>query len=243
MLEIRNWSKAYGHHRVLDQLCLKVDKGQVLTIIGPSGSGKSTFLRTINFIEPADQGQIRIDQTHLDVEEAKEKEILRLRRQTAMVFQNYALFSKKTALENVMEHDLMVNKMDRPSAQDKAMAYLQRVDMEAFAHLYPHQLSGGQQQRIGIARALAIEPKVMLLDEPTSALDPELVGGILQLIQSIAHQEMTLLLVTHEMKFARQVSDQVIFLDQGRIIEQGSSQEIFDQPQVPRTQAFLQSIY
>ncbi|MGX7109140.1 amino acid ABC transporter ATP-binding protein [Facklamia miroungae] len=242
MLELRRWSKAYKNKQALQDIHLTVEAGQVLTIIGPSGSGKSTLLRTINFIEPADEGTIRLDHLTLDAKTASKDEILTLRRQTAMVFQNYALFSKKTALENVMEHLLIVKKLNKAQAKERAIPYLQQVGMENYLNAYPHQLSGGQQQRIGIARALAIEPKVILLDEPTSALDPELVGGILDLIQKIAHREMALILVTHEMKFAEHVSDKVMFLDHGIILEEGSSQDIFLNPQHKRTKAFIDSI-
>lgn len=240
MLQLHNWSKSYQGQLVLDQLSLQVATGNVLTIIGASGSGKSTLLRTINFLSPADQGQIQIGDYGLDVQTARAKEIVTLCRKTAMVFQNYALFSKKTALENVMENLLIVQKLDPQLAKDRAAHYLDQVGMGDFLSSYPHQLSGGQQQRVGIARAMAIEPEVMLLDEPTSALDPERVNGILDLIQSIAHQAITMVLVTHEMEFARHVSDQMIFLDHGRILEQGNPDQLFNHPQEERTRQFIQ---
>lgn len=242
MLELKNWSKSFGDNQVLDNLDIKVATGEVLTIIGASGSGKSTLLRTINFLEEPDSGIINIGQNSYQVDQMQEKDILELRRQTAMVFQNYALFSKKTALENVMESLIMVQEKPLQEAHEIAEHYLERVGMSDRMDYYPSQLSGGQQQRVGIARALAIEPEVMLLDEPTSALDPELVGGILEIIQSIAHGKTTMLLVTHEMNFARDVSDQVIFLEKGQIVEQGSPDEIFLNPQNERTKAFLQAV-
>lgn len=177
-----------------------------------------------------------------DVQKMKQDDILNLRRKTAMVFQNYALFSKKTALENVMESLLMVQDLPKAEAEAIAYHYLQQVGMGDRADYYPVHLSGGQQQRVGIARALAIEPEVMLFDEPTSALDPELVSGILEIIQSIAHNNTTMLLVTHEMNFAKEVSDQVCFLEKGIIVEQGDPNQIFNHPENERTQAFIQGI-
>lgn len=242
MLKLSNWFKSFGDHQVLKDIHLEVPTGEVLTIIGSSGSGKSTLLRSINFLEPADKGHIQIDDINQDVQTMKQEDILNLRRKTAMVFQNYALFSKKTALENVMESLLMVK--ERPKKEAKAIAhhYLEQVGMGDRADYYPAHLSGGQQQRVGIARALAIEPAVMLFDEPTSALDPELVNGILEIIQSIAHNKTTMLLVTHEMNFAKEVSDQICFLEKGVIVEQGAPKQIFNQPKNERTQAFIQGI-
>lgn len=242
MLKISNWHKSFGDHQVLKDIHLEVPTGDVLTIIGSSGSGKSTLLRSINFLEPASQGQIQIGDLHHDVADMKQQDILHLRRKTAMVFQNYALFSKKTALENVMESLLMVQKLPRAQAEEIAHHYLERVGMADRAHYYPVRLSGGQQQRVGIARALAMEPEVILFDEPTSALDPELVSGILEIIQSIAHNDTTMLLVTHEMNFAKEVSDQVTFLENGVMVEHGSPDQLFNHPENERTQAFIQGI-
>ena len=242
MLKISNWHKSFGDHQVLKDIHLEVPTGDVLTIIGSSGSGKSTLLRSINFLEPANQGQIQIGDLHHDVADMKQQDILHFRRKTAMVFQNYALFSKKTALENVMESLLMVQKLPRAQAEEIAHHYLERVGMADRAHYYPVRLSGGQQQRVGIARALAMEPEVILFDEPTSALDPELVSGILEIIQSIAHNDTTMLLVTHEMNFAKEVSDQVTFLENGVIVEHGSPDQLFNHPENERTQAFIQRI-
>lgn len=239
MLKLENWSKSFNQNTVLNNINLEVPTGNVLSIIGSSGSGKSTLLRTVNFLEPADQGIIQIGTTIKDVAEINQQEILALRRQTAMVFQNYALFSKKTALENVMENLLMVKRMTLSEAKPIAEHYLEIVGMKDRMNYYPNKLSGGQQQRVGIARALAIEPEVILFDEPTSALDPELVGGILDLIMKVAHEKTTMLLVTHEMNFAKQVSDHVIFLDKGNIAEEGTPTLIFDHPQNERTRQFI----
>lgn len=242
MLKLSNWHKSFGNHQVLKDIHLEVPTGDVLTVIGSSGSGKSTLLRSINFLEPADEGHILINNTEQDVQTMKQTDILDLRRKTAMVFQNYALFSKKTALENVMESLLMVQKLTRKEAEEIAYYYLEQVGMADRAAYYPTHLSGGQQQRVGIARALAIEPAVILFDEPTSALDPELVNGILEIIQDIAHNQTTMVLVTHEMDFAKEVSDQVSFLENGVMVEHGSPQQIFDHPEHERTQAFIQGI-
>ncbi|MGX7106599.1 amino acid ABC transporter ATP-binding protein [Hutsoniella sourekii] len=242
MLKLSQWSKSFKNNCVLNDINLEVATGHVLTIIGASGSGKSTLLRTINFLEPADSGIMQIGEITRDVSQVTNKDILAIRRQTAMVFQNYALFSKKTALENVMESLVMVKKIPKAEAQTIAEGYLEMVGMKDRIHYYPSKLSGGQKQRVGIARALAIKPEVILFDEPTSALDPELVGGILDLIQEIAHNETTMIMVTHEMNFAKQVSDQVIFLDQGRILEQGSPDQIFEHPREERTAQFIQGI-
>lgn len=242
MLKLSNWHKSFGNHKVLKDIHLEVPTGDVLTVIGASGSGKSTLLRSINFLEPANEGQIQINEMTQDVQRMNEKDILRLRQKTAMVFQNYALFSKKTALENVMESLLMVQKLTKKEAQEIAYHYLDQVGMGDRAAYYPTHLSGGQQQRVGIARALAIEPAVILFDEPTSALDPELVNGILEIIQDIAHNKTTMILVTHEMDFAKEVSDQVSFLENGVMMEHGTPQQIFDHPENERTQAFIQGI-
>lgn len=242
MLKLSNWNKSFGNHHVLKDITLEVPTGDVLSIIGSSGSGKSTLLRSINFLEPADKGLIQIGDVTKDVEKMSEEDVLHLRRKTAMVFQNYALFSKKTALENVMESLLMVQKLPKQEAREIAYSYLEKVDMADRADYYPVRLSGGQQQRVGIARALAIDPAVILFDEPTSALDPELVNGILEIIQSIAHNDTTMVLVTHEMEFAKEVSDQVSFLENGVMVEHGSPEQVFNHPENERTKAFIQGI-
>lgn len=240
MIKLENWSKSFKNNKVIDQLNIDVPTGQVLTVIGSSGSGKSTLLRTINFLEPADEGIITIGDMQKDAANISEQEILDIRRQTAMVFQNYALFSKKTALENVMENLIVVQRKKEAEAREIAEEYLELVGMSHRKDYYPNRLSGGQQQRVGIARALAINPEVILFDEPTSALDPEMVGGILDLIQQIAHNKTTMILVTHEMNFAREVSDEVIFLDQGRILERGTPVDVFENPENERTRQFIQ---
>lgn len=242
MLKLANWSKSFDDHDVLKEIHLEVPTGEVLTIIGASGSGKSTLLRSVNFLEPADRGLIQIGELSHNVEKMNEEEILNLRRKTAMVFQNYALFSKKTALENVMESLLMVQKLAESEAKEIAHHYLEQVGMGDRANYHPVHLSGGQQQRVGIARALAIKPEVILFDEPTSALDPESINGILEIIQDIAHNDTTMLLVTHEMDFAKDVSDQVCFLEDGLIVEKGDPQQLFNHPENERTQRFIQGI-
>lgn len=242
MLKLTNWSKSFNEHEVLKNINLEVATGEVLTIIGASGSGKSTLLRSVNFLEPADRGHIQIGELSENVEGMKEEAILKLRRKTAMVFQNYALFSKKTALENVMESLLIVQKLPKAEAEAIAHHYLEQVGMADRANYHPLHLSGGQQQRVGIARALAIQPEVILFDEPTSALDPEAISGILEIIQNIAHNETTMLLVTHEMAFAKEVSDQVCFLEDGLIVEKGDPEQIFTYPENERTQNFIQGV-
>ncbi len=240
MLILKNWNKSYKENHVLKDIDLTVGTGDVLTIIGSSGSGKSTLLRSINFLEPADSGTIQIGALTWDVQTTTKADILAIRRQTAMVFQNYALFSKKTVKENVMEALVAVKKMPVKEAKLLAEEHLERVGMADRMDFYPNKLSGGQQQRVGIARALAIQPEVILFDEPTSALDPELIAGILELIKGIAHQQTTMIMVTHEMKFAKEVSDQIIFLDQGRILEQGTPEELFLHTKEERTKQFIQ---
>lgn len=240
MLKLENWSKSYGSNKVLKDINLQVKEGQVLSIIGSSGSGKSTLLNTINFLNPADSGTISIADLKADVENISNDEILKIRRKTAMVFQNYALFSKKTALENVMENLLMVKELPENQAKDIASSFLEKVGMSDRMEYYPRQLSGGQQQRVGIARALAINPEVILLDEPTSSLDPEMSSEILDLIKSVAQENTTMILVTHEMHFAKEVSDSIIFLHEGKILEQGSPKQIFDNPREFRTSEFIQ---
>ena len=221
---------------------LTVQDGEVVSIIGASGSGKSTFLRTINFLEPADEGEIILNDLSVDAAKASKEDILKLRRNTAMVFQSYNLLRHRTALENVMEALVVVQKKSKQEAREIALRELNRVGLSDRTGYYPHQLSGGQQQRVGIARALAIRPEVMLFDEPTSALDPEMVGGVLDVIESIAKEGMTMIIVTHEMNFARDVSDQVAFFDEGVIRELGTPDEIFLHTREERTKQFLQRI-
>lgn len=240
MLQLNHIRKSFGKNEVLKDVSLEVPTGSVTVIIGPSGSGKTTLLRGINFLEPSDQGEIVLDNLKVDVARATKAEINRLRKETAMVFQSYNLFANKTALENITEGLLVVKKYSKEKALEKAQYYLRKVGLLDKADFYPSQLSGGQQQRIGIARALALDPKVILFDEPTSALDPELVGEVLQTMKQAAEEEhRTMVVVTHEMAFAREAADHVIFMEGGHIVEQGKPEEILDHPREKRTQDFL----
>jgi L-cystine transport system ATP-binding protein len=239
MIELNDIHKRFGAVQVLKGIDLSVQRGDVVSILGPSGSGKTTLLRCINFLERPDTGTIRIGQQVLDSQRAYKAQILALRRKSAMVFQQYNLFRHKTALENVSEGLIVVQKIGRDQAKKTALAMLDRVGMAQYAASYPAQLSGGQQQRVGIARSLALAPEVILFDEPTSALDPERVGEVLSVIRDIASDGVTMLIVTHEMHFAREVSNRVVFMENGVIVEQGSPQEIFASPQQERTRQFL----
>ncbi|KRE18507.1 amino acid ABC transporter ATP-binding protein [Bacillus sp. Root920] len=240
MIKLTNLKKSFGDLVVLDGINLDVKKGQVVAIIGPSGSGKSTLLRCLNLLETPDEGTIEIGDARLDASKYSRKEAHHLRQQTAMVFQSYNLFKNKTALQNITESLLVTKKMTKQQANEIGMKLLKQVGLEQKADSYPVTLSGGQQQRIGIARALAVDPHAILLDEPTSALDPELVSGVLQVIKSIAIQETTMIIVTHEMAFAREVADHVIFMADGHIIEQGTPTELFDETKNERTKRFIQ---
>ncbi|MGV6982747.1 amino acid ABC transporter ATP-binding protein [Bacillus pumilus] len=240
MIKLTNLKKSFGDLVVLDGINLDVQKGQVVAIIGPSGSGKSTLLRCLNLLEIPDEGTIEIGDAKLDASKYTRKEAHHLRQQTAMVFQNYNLFKNKTALQNITESLLVTKKMTKQQVNEIGMKLLKQVGLEQKADSYPVTLSGGQQQRIGIARALAVDPHAILLDEPTSALDPELVSGVLQVIKSIAIQETTMIIVTHEMAFAREVADHVIFMADGHIIEQGTPTELFDETKNDRTKRFIQ---
>ncbi|MGD7062242.1 amino acid ABC transporter ATP-binding protein [Bacillus altitudinis] len=240
MIKLTNLKKSFGDLVVLDGINLDVQKGQVVAIIGPSGSGKSTLLRCLNLLETPDEGMIEIGDAKLNASKYTRKEAHHLRQQTAMVFQNYNLFKNKTALQNITESLLVTKKMTKQQANEIGMKLLKQVGLEQKADSYPVTLSGGQQQRIGIARALAVDPHAILLDEPTSALDPELVSGVLQVIKSIAIQETTMIIVTHEMAFAREVADHVIFMADGHIIEQGTPTELFDETKNERTKRFIQ---
>lgn len=243
MIEINNLSKQFGGNDVLRDISLQIEKGKVLVIVGPSGSGKTTLLRCLNLLETPNQGSIRIGDVRLDFAKRVDKAlVMRLRKQTGMVFQNYNLFPHKTALENVMEGPVTVKKENKETARSKAAALLGKVGLAEKLDEYPFQLSGGQQQRVGIARALAMDPQVMLFDEPTSALDPELVGEVLKVMKDLAKEGMTMIVVTHEMSFAREVADEVIFMEQGVIMEQGPPQQLFSAPREERTRQFLQLI-
>lgn len=242
MIKITHLKKAFGKQEVLKDVSFDIKKGEVVTILGPSGSGKTTFLRCINFLEKADEGELIFDDKIIDLGKVTKKEILNIRRKTAFVFQNYGLFSHKTALQNVMEGLIVVQKLPKEEARKKAEDALQWVGMLERKDFYPSQLSGGQQQRVGIARAVALNPEVILLDEPTSALDPELVGETLSVIKRIAKKGITMIIVTHEMSFAEEVSDKVVFMDGGVVVEEGSPEEIFLYPKEKRTQEFLSRV-
>lgn len=242
MIEVKNLHKSFGKNHVLKGIDLTVETGEVVTIIGSSGSGKSTFLRTLNFLDSASSGKIKLDDIYIDVSKAKKNDILNIRRNTAMVFQGYNLFKRRTALENVMEALIFVQKQDKEKAKAKSIELLTKVGLSDRINYYPHQLSGGQQQRVAIARALAINPKVILFDEPTSALDPEMVYEVLDVIKSIAHSGITLIIVTHEMNFAREISDRIVFFDNGAILEEGNPKEFFLNPKEERTKQFLKKV-
>ncbi|GLG01939.1 polar amino acid ABC transporter ATP-binding protein [Alicyclobacillus hesperidum subsp. aegles] len=239
ILRGRAVSKSFGPLVVLDGIDIDVRRGEVVAIIGPSGSGKSTLLRCFNGLETPTSGSIEVAGEPLS---RNRRQLAKQREHLGMVFQRFHLFPHLTALQNVMEGPLTVKKMDRRQAMDRAYMLLEKVGLRDKADAYPSKLSGGQQQRVAIARALAMEPAVMLLDEPTSALDPELVGEVLQVIQSLASEGMTMLLVTHEMAFARHVADRVIFMADGKIVEEGPPDALFDRPQSPRTRQFLQNV-
>ena len=239
MIKVENLKLSFGKNEVLKGINFKIEKGQVISIIGPSGSGKSTFLRSLNFLETASSGIINFGDETFDLSKINKKDINRLRKNTTMVFQNYNLFKNKTALENVIEGLLIVKKMNRNEATGIGLKMLEKVGLKDKAEFYPNQLSGGQQQRVGIARAVAMSPEVILLDEPTSALDPELIGEVLKVIKDMVKENMTMIIVTHEMQFAREVSDYIVFIDGGTIIAEGKPEEIFVNSQNQRLQNFL----
>ena len=246
MIEIKNIHKTFGNNTILRGIDLNIQKGQVVVILGPSGSGKTTFLRCLNALEMPEQGTIKFENEQpLAVDfgdNPTKKAILALRRKSGMVFQNYNLFPHKTALENVMEGPVYVQGKDPNLAREDAVKLLAKVGLADKVDLYPFQLSGGQQQRVGIARALAIQPELMLFDEPTSALDPELVQDVLDTMKELAAEGWTMVVVTHEINFALDVADVVIVMDHGVIVEQGSPQQLFENPQHERTKAFLQRL-
>lgn len=242
MVEIKNAKKSFGKLEVLKDVSLKVEEGEVIVILGPSGSGKTTLLRCINFLETADAGQLTIGEETVDMKKATKKQILSLRKKTAFVFQNYNLFANKTALGNVMEGLITARKVPKAEAHKIAKETLDWVGLSDKYDYYPSQLSGGQQQRVGIARAVALSPEVILFDEPTSALDPELVGEILDLIKKVAEKGITMIVVTHEISFAQNVADKVVFMDGGVVVEEGKPEEILVCPKEERTKQFLSRI-
>jgi ABC-type polar amino acid transport system ATPase subunit len=239
VVKIKNINKYFGHLHVLKDLSLDVTKGEVVVVIGPSGSGKSTLLRCLNYLEPVQSGEIWIDGIRLDHHKTN---IRAVRAEVGIVFQSFNLFPHLTALRNVMLAPLVVRKRPDAEVRREAVAMLTKVGLQDKIDVYPSQLSGGQQQRVAIARALAMQPKLMLFDEVTSALDPELVREVLDVMKQLARDGMTMIVVTHEMGFAREVADRVIFMDEGRIVEQGSAEDVFDRPQNQRTKEFLGKI-
>ena len=246
LVEISDVHKSYNDLEVLHGITLTVRPGQVVALLGPSGSGKSTLLRAINHLETIDRGEITIDGEFIGYEqrgdrlfELREKHVLQRRTRVGMVFQNFNLFPHLTALENITEAPVGLKRMTRAEAKERAKVLLARVGLADYADRYPRQLSGGQQQRVAIARALALDPDVLLFDEPTSALDPELVGEVLSVIRDLANGGTTLIIVTHEMGFAQEVADHVVFLDSGRIVEQGPPEKVLRSPEQARTQEFL----
>ena len=239
MIELADVYKSFGANKVIKGFSASVTNGEVVCVIGPSGSGKSTILRCINGLEPYDRGTIDIDGARVD---RRDRSILQIRTQVSMVFQRFNLFPHRTALENVTEGPIYVKKQPREDANRQGRALLARVGLSEKEHAYPAALSGGQQQRVAIARALAMVPKAILFDEPTSSLDPELVGEVLAVMRSLAEEGMTMIVVTHEMAFAKEVADRVLFLDQGVIAEEGPAREVLTNPSNPRTQDFLRRV-
>lgn len=242
MIKLEHVKKSFGKLDVLKDVSIEVGDGEVVVILGPSGSGKTTFLRCINFLERADAGILTIDEKKIDLKKATKKEILDIRRRSAFVFQNYGLFLHKTALQNVMEGLVQVQKKSKEEAKKIAEEALDWVGVLDKKDFYPAQLSGGQQQRVGIARAVALNPEVILFDEPTSALDPELVGETLEVIKKVAKKGITMVVVTHEMSFAEDVADKVVFMEGGNVVETGKPNELFYHPKEERTKQFLKRI-
>ena len=242
MLEIRDVRKSFDGMKVLDGISLDVEKGDVVAILGPSGSGKTTFLRCLNFLETADSGTMVFDGETFDLHNADKRDIARLRRKTAFVFQNYNLFLNKTVLQNVTLGLTAGMGMEKKKAEQIALSALEKVGMADRLKHYPNQLSGGQQQRVAIARAIASDPEIIYFDEPTSALDPELIGEVLAVMRRLAEDGMTMLVVTHEMEFARNVSNKVMFMDGANVIETAPSKEFFEAPKEARAREFIRSI-
>ncbi|GHS98297.1 arginine ABC transporter ATP-binding protein [Synergistales bacterium] len=242
MISVKNVHKTFGKNEVLKGVDIDVKRGEVVVILGPSGSGKTTLLRCINFLEKADEGELNIGDISVHFRHATRQEILRVRRRTAMVFQSYNLFNNKNAIENVMEGLVTARKIPKGEAYETAKKELDKVGLSDKYNAWPSQLSGGQQQRVAIARAVALNPDVILFDEPTSALDPELVGEVLSVMKSVAREGITMLVVTHEMSFARDIADRVIFMDEGAIVEEGLPRDIFTRPKERRTKQFLDRI-
>lgn len=249
VVNVKKIEKSFGSLKVLNDIDFSVNKGEIVTIIGPSGSGKSTLLRCINRLEKVEKGEIEIlgvkiaeNDHHMKTKYKHEKELRLVCKKIGMVFQNFNLFPHKSVLENVMEAQIVVNNTDKGEAEKVAVELLKKVGLEEKKDIYPSQLSGGQKQRVAIARALAMKPEVMLFDEPTSALDPELVGEVLTVIKKLVEEHMTMIVVTHEMGFAKEISDRVVFMDNGQILEDGRPEKIFSDPDHPRIKAFIDKI-
>ncbi|HCL4445838.1 TPA: amino acid ABC transporter ATP-binding protein [Clostridium botulinum] len=239
MIEIKNLNKSFGKNHILKGINTHIDKGQVVVVIGPSGSGKSTFLRCLNLLECPEEGSIIFEDEDIT---SKKTNINKVREKMGMVFQQFNLFPHKTVLENITISPIKVKKLSQEKANEIAIKLLKKIGLEDKASFYPSQLSGGQKQRIAIARALAMEPDVMLFDEPTSALDPEMVGEVLNVMKDLALEGMTMVVVTHEMGFAKEVGDRVMFMDQGKILEEGTPKDIFSNAKNSRTKDFLSKI-
>ncbi|MFC6643767.1 MULTISPECIES: amino acid ABC transporter ATP-binding protein [Sulfitobacter] len=242
MIDITGLTKHFGGAPVLNGIDLQIAEGERVVVIGPSGTGKSTLLRCLNFLDVPQAGTIRIGDVTVDAAKVRKADILALRRRTAMVFQNYALFANKTAKENIMEALVTVQKRPKDEAEQRALSVLAETGLADKADSFPAALSGGQQQRVGIGRAMALGAELMLFDEPTSALDPEWVGEVLDLMRAVAERKQTMLIVTHEMQFAREIADRVIFMDGGKIVESGPPSEIFSAPKDARLQKFLKRV-
>ena len=242
ILEAKGIKKSFGKAEILKGLDLSIDKGDVVAILGRSGSGKTTLLRCLDFLEKADEGKLIFDGVEYDLKTITKKQIRELRLKTGFVFQSYNLFSNMTALENVMEGLVTARKINKKEALETSLSMLEKVGMTEWKDHYPIQLSGGQQQRVAIARALATKPEVIYFDEPTSALDPELTGEVLTVMKKLAEDGMTMIVVTHEMGFARRVANRVVFMEEGRVLEEGDPETIFTSPKEKRTQEFISRI-
>lgn len=242
MIKINNLKKSFGNDEILKGINLELKKGEVVVIIGPSGSGKSTFLRCLNYLETPTSGEIQIGDLKVETDKVSKKDIHKLRAKSAMVFQNYNLFNNKTVIENVTEALIVVKKIDKKEANKIAVEALKKVGLLEKKDVYPKTLSGGQKQRVSIARAIALNPEVILFDEPTSALDPELVSEVLAVIKDLSKEHMTMIIVTHEMRFAKDVGDRIVFMENGVVVEEGAPEDIFTKPKKDRTREFLRLI-
>ena len=242
MISVRNLKKSFGDHLVLKNVSFEINKGDVVAILGPSGSGKTTLLRCLNFLEKADSGELEFDGKDVDLSNVDKKKIHQIRNSTAFVFQNFNLFANKTALENVTIGLTVARKIDKNEANEIGKQMLEKVGLGNKFNSYPDQLSGGQQQRVAIARALATNPEIIYFDEPTSALDPELIGEVLSVIKDLANDGMTMIVVTHEMNFAKNVSNKIVFMEDGEIVEATSTEEFFNNPKSERAREFVAKI-